>query len=157
MKSENKANSEDFQAAKDQFSNLFGTFGANPTLEQSGVIVPYPLDSGGVMKVKLRRAGLRNTEWKRSYNATVKPHEARIQSGEITENEMQSLLAVVYADAVVIGWTGIKDKEGKEVPYSKEMTIKLLTFFPDLFSMIIASAHDRANFQEADLEQTEKN
>ncbi len=146
-----------FEKKKAQFANLFGTFGANPFLEQAGVIVPYTLDDGTAIKFKLRRAGLRNTEWKRAYNRMVKPNEDRVLSGEITEDEMKGLLAVVYAEAVILGWEGIKDSDGKEVAYSKELAIELLQFFPDLFTLIINSAHSRSNYQETELERTEKN
>jgi len=146
-----------YEKNKALFANLYGTFGSNPILEESGVVLPYTLDDGTVIRFKLRRAGVRNNAWKKTYNEVVKPHEERVKDGTIPEEEMKGLLAVVYSKAVVIGWEGIKDSKGKDVPYSPETALDLLRFYPDLFTLIINDAHDRANFREEQLVQTEKN
>jgi len=66
-------------------------------------------------------------------------------------------MAEVYAETVLLGWTGVADENGTPLPFTKENCVKLLTDLPDLFRDIQEQAQRVANFRAADLEADAKN
>ena len=67
------------------------------------------------------------------------------------------MLAEVYADAVIVGWSGVKDEAGKEMAFSRENVIKLLTDIPELFRDIQQQANLVSNFRAEAKEADAKN
>lgn len=140
-----------------KFANLYGTFGSESTLEMGGVLIPFELEGGGEVRFKIRRAGARNTEWRKVYNEVMKPHEEAINLDKLSEEENKLLLAEVYSRSVVIDWEGIKDAEGEDVPFSVQSCKELLEFYPDLLANLMTEAHLRSNFRHEEMETTAKN
>ena len=149
--------SEGFQELKSKFSNLYGTFGVDPVLEQEGVILRYELENGKKVLFKIKRAGSRNVEWRRLYNELMRPHEEAVLKGEVTEDVSKSRLSQVYARSVVVDWKGIENANGEEIPFSIDTCIELFQFLPDLFLLVIRDANDRSNFREEQVLATGKN
>lgn len=140
-----------------KFANLYGTWGSDTDLETKGVILSYELRGGGFAEFKIKRAGARNVEWRKVYNEVMGPHNVDIDAGKLTENENKFLLAEVYSRTVIIGWNIGKDSEGKEIPFDVKTCMELMCFMPDLLQQIIGDAHERSNFQYAEMEKTGKN
>lgn len=62
----------------------------------------------------------------------------------------------LFPKHVIVGWEGIKDASGKEVPFSKENCEAFLTSLPDwIFDGIRAFATDSANFTGVNQDQIE--
>lgn len=153
MAEEDKTNGD----MRKKFANLYGTFGSEPALETEGVLVPMDLEGGGNVVFKIRRAGARNTVWRKVYNEVMKPHEEDIQNDKLSEDENKLLLAEVYSRSVVVDWKGIQDSDGKDVPFTVRNCQELLEFYPDLLATLMTAAHLRSNFRHKEMEQTAKN
>lgn len=67
------------------------------------------------------------------------------------------LLIEQVAEAVLVDWRGIIDREGNEIPYSKDAAIKLLTELRTFRDGIVAMAQSIDNFRVEDREEAEKN
>jgi hypothetical protein len=92
--------------------------------------VPCPLGAGRELLV--RRAGSRN----RAYMAGV----MNVAAGDLPA------LQRLFAETIVVGWRGIRDRQGAEVPYSPEACAELFGQAPDLADHVARFAADRANF-----------
>lgn len=145
------------QDLKSKFANVYLTFGTDPELEKNGVILRYELENGEKVLFKIKRSGVRNSEWRRLYNELMRPREDETLKGEMSEEESKFLLSEIYARSVVVDWKNVKDAEGVDVPFTTESCIELFRFIPDLFQLIIRDSGDKSNFREAQVQQTIKN
>ncbi len=100
------------------------------------------------------------------YNALLRKSRKNlraIQSGKIkaahvkdNRNEDKTL----YGEHILVGWKGLKDSEGKEIPFNRTDAIEFLHELPDwIFDEIRAFASDVQNFLEdvIDAQETAKN
>lgn len=140
-----------------KFANIYGTFGSDPILEQKGVVMEYELQNGEIFELKIKRAGARNTVWRKLYNQLLRPVEDQNQAGEISETENHYMMAELYAKSCVIGWKGLKDADGNEVPFSIGTCLELFCFMPELLTKVINDCHERSNFAHKEKEATAKN
>lgn len=141
---------------KNKFANVYQRFGSSTEMETKGVVMDYECPHG-TFSICIKRAGARNPEWKKVYNTIMKPRADDILAGKVTEAENKILLAEVWAKTVVVGWDGVIDSEGKQVPYSYENCYELFCFMPDLLNDVIADSHLVSNFQEEVKIKTAKN
>jgi hypothetical protein len=59
---------------------------------------------------------------KRAFDRMMEPYSPRLNAGgKLTEEENKSLNARFYAETIVKGWKGIKDREGKLIKYTPEV------------------------------------
>ena len=100
------------------------------------------------------REGGRNVKYQSVAEVVFKPYRRAIQNNQIDPIELDTLLAEVYAKAVVKGWSGVEDRENNELPFTQENVIKLLTDLPVVFDAIKEVARDYNQYlleqQEAD-------
>ena len=140
-----------------KFANVYSRYGSEPSIEEKGVVIDYELEGGGHFSIKIKRAGARNAEWKKTYNAIMKPQAEAIEAGKLSEAENKVLLAEVWAKSVVMGWDNIKDSDGNEVPFTVQNCFELFSLYPDLLNDVIADSHLRSNFQDEEMLATAKN
>lgn len=127
--------------------NLFAT---NQDLEAGkGVILDYPGFS-----ISIHRAGGANKKYAQALVNKMRPHRHKVQNGTMDEEVAQKLLIEVFAETVVTGWENVKGKDGKEIPYTKENCVKLLTDLPELFKDIQDQATSIAIFK-SEIEETD--
>jgi len=67
------------------------------------------------------------------------------------------LLIEQVAEAVLIDWSGIVDRDGKEIPYSKEAAVRLLTDLRVFRDGVVSMAQSIDSFRIEDREAAEKN
>lgn len=59
----------------------------------------------------------------------------------------------IFAKHIVLGWGGICDEKGEEIPFSEEVFLQLMEAAPDLWTRIRVEAEKREHFQRERLEQ----
>lgn len=144
-------------ALRKKFASLYGTWGTDPILATKGIIVVYPLDGGGEVEFKIKKAGARNVEWKKLYNQIMKPHVDELTEETLTEEENGLLLSEIYAKSVVLDWKGVNDDQGNPVPFTVLNCMELFQFMPEVLSNIITDSHLRSNFRDEEMASTAKN
>jgi len=133
--------------------NPYKMFKNDPDLEsQKGIILDY-----GEFKIRIARAGGANTDFNRSLRARIKPYKKQIEHNLMDNDLAQQILAEVYADSVILNWSGVTDEEGNELEFTRENVIKVLTDLPELFNDIQAQAQELSNFRELEIEDEAKN
>lgn len=122
---------------------------SDPTLELEGV----KLDIGRDRWILMRRAGGANRTFLAAYAGVI----ARMNGEGGAESVAQALitqeLQPIFAEHVVVGWGGIKDEHGEEVPFTKEAFLELMQSAPDLWVKIRTEADKREHFQREHLER----
>jgi len=63
------------------------------------------------------------------------------------------VLLPTYLDAVVVGWEGVRDEEGREVPFSREAAEEFLRAFPNVFDTLIEIAGEMSTFRQREMEE----
>jgi hypothetical protein len=101
---------------------------SDPQREREGA----PCSIGSGRELIVRRAGSRNRE----YMAGV----MNVAAGDVPA------LQRLFAETVVVGWRGIRDRQGAEIAYSPQACAQLFAQAPDLADHVARFAADRANF-----------
>lgn len=134
--------------------SFYNTFATDKNLESgAGVTLDYGKDG----KITIHRAGGANQKYARVASVKLKPYSRQIQTGTADPDVIKRVMAEIYADAVITGWEGVTDKNGKTIPYSKENVVKLLVDLPDLFEEIQKQADLISNFRAEQIEADAKN
>jgi hypothetical protein len=132
---------------------VYRNFATNDAAETEGVI----LDFGGGEKIRIARAGGGNKAYAKALEKATAPFRREIQLNVLTEEQATEIARQVYADAVIRGWEGLKDRDGKPFPYSKENAVRLLMDLPELFQDLREQATNLALFRQAIDEADAKN
>lgn len=104
------------------------------------------LNYGEMGKIIIHRAGGSNRKFANLLEKRMKPYTRQMQAGTMDEDLARSIMVEVYAKTVIIGWDGVKDRDGSELPFTEENVIRLMTDLPDLFRDIQSAAGDRSLF-----------
>ena len=101
------------------------------------------------IKFKLAFAGASNPLFKQ---ATIKlafdrKSDERFDdlAGFLNKDDLEKI-PLIYTEAVVKGWTGIKDEEGKLLDYTNDNVVELFKQYPEVLEKIIKFATNEKNF-----------
>ena len=136
--------------------SLYSTFATDSSLEQKGILINY-----GTERFLIARAGGSNDKFKRVFNQKIKPHRRQIDNEQMKDEQMEELLAEVYAESVILGWESRKDKdapwvptlpdrEGKPMEFTPANCKKLLLDLPELFRDLQSQASKAALFRKVE-------
>jgi len=125
-------------------------FGTDTKKEQEGVW--YDIAEG--LRMKIARIG--NPNYQKRFQAISKPYRRSIRRGTLSDDIAEKLLVQCLSETIVLDWTGVED-EGKEIPYSVEASVTLLTKYPELRGYINDIANELEGFQEDFVEEADEN
>lgn len=137
----------------EQFDSIYSMFGTDHEMEKRGMIV----DFGSAGKILIARAGGANSAFAKVFEAKTRPHRRSIDLGIMDDKLANELLMAAFAETVVLGWEGIKNKKGKLIPFNKKNAIELFTDLPDLFIAVREEAVKMANFKTLEIEDDSGN
>lgn len=89
---------------------------------------------------------------KRAFERMMEPYSVRLNSGgKLTDQENKDLNVRFFAEHIIKGWSGIKDRDGQEIQFSVENAKKLLAekALERFFLLIIKMASDDDSFNAA--------
>jgi len=102
-------------------TNLSNLYQIDESLENEGVLVEISQD------IKIKVAAMGNKEYLKIKEKVFKPYRGAKKRNNLDQNVEEDLYNQIMAKTVLIGWEGIKDEEGKEVPYSYEKAYEILS------------------------------
>lgn len=79
------------------------------------------------------------------------------KKGEYDMDFGMKVLVEQMAEGVIVDWRGIYDRDGKEIKFSKEKAIELMTKLPTFRDTILINAQELDNFRIEEREDAEKN
>lgn len=133
--------------------SLYSIFKTNKDLESKGIDLQY----GDGVIITIARAGGSNPVYARVVEAKTKPYRRQIQSETISAELSEQLTREIYAEAIILGWSGVTDEKGDAMEFTKENAVKLLKDLPDLFTDIKEQANKASLFRSDVLAADSKN
>ena len=133
--------------------NLYKTFKASDDLEKQGI----DLQLGDDISFRLARAGGSNSRFSKLLGDKLKPYRRQIDNGTMDDAVAAKIMAEVYADTIVLGWSGVTDEQGNQLAFNRDNCVKLFTDLPELFRVVQEEAGRLSNFRSAEREEDAKN
>ena len=144
-------------------TNLFEKFKTEDDFEVDGVWKEYY----GTAKIKLARAGNKNTEYFKYLRKSAKKYE---NAGTDTKADQDRPWAEVFSKTVIKGWQvkekdkwvdgiHLPDEKGNITlhPFNQENVVKTLLMLPDFFAILKEDADNIKTFQKEKEEEEVKN
>jgi hypothetical protein len=138
--------------------SIYKQFETDKECEQKGVWLPVGVnEDGSKAMIRIARAGGSNQKYQKVLEVRTKPYRRMIQNDILEVKVADEVMVEVFADAVVLAWEGILDREGKPIPFSRENVVKLFKELPDLFNDVREQSTKSALFRKDVLEAEGKN
>lgn len=138
--------------------SLYKQFKTDKNVEKEGIVLNYGKNSKGAdIEIRIARAGGANVQYAKLLEVKTKPYRRQIQNETLDNDVAEKITKEVYAKAVVLGWSGVEDENGKEMEFSFENCMKLFDDLPDLWADIQQQSTKAALFRADILEQDAKN
>ncbi len=116
-----------------------------------------PNADGTIPTFYLARMAETNREFQLAMATALAPYSAEIRLGVFKNEKKQEIFNNVFAEYIVKGWENIQDREGNNIPYSKDACVSLLNDLPDLYDVLYKFAGEISNFLVANQEADAKN
>lgn len=128
-------------------TNIDKMFGTDKNIEKNGIVLDY-----GEFQLTVARAGGSNQAYNKRLEQITKPYRRAIENETMDQKLSMDILMQVYAETVVLGWEGVTDDKGKDVPFSKEACLRMFQnnqdFFLDVQSQATKMVLFKKNIQE---------
>lgn len=134
--------------------SLYKQFRTDSDLEVSGIFLEYGENSKKQpIRFKVARAGGSNSKFDKVLAEKTKPYRGLLKNDSMDPKLAEKLVMHAYCESVLLGWEGVEDENGNELPFSADNAKKLFTDLPDLFADIREQAGRAALFRQHILEQ----
>lgn len=128
--------------------SIYEKFGTDKKSEQEGIILDY----GDGVTIKIARAGGSNVRFEKAVQQKMRKFGLQAKHDLLEPEQMRSVMREVFAETVVLDWTGFTDKEGETLPLNRENIIKVFTDLPDLFDDVLEQSRKASLFKQTLLE-----
>lgn len=93
----------------------------------------------------ITRAG--NTKFKHLFRSLIAPHKYQMDNNQsIPEEISEDIMLQCYSQTILVGWKGLKDAEGKEIPYSHAKAYELLKDDDDAYDFVKSQSNSLDSF-----------
>lgn len=87
-----------------------------------------------------------------------KPYTAVLNAGgEIPKDKREAMAVEAMVETILLGWRGLQDEDGAEIPYTRENAVRLLTELPDFRATVAEIATTHETFRAEALKAAEGN
>ena len=120
----------------------------NKKKEVEGVDVTY-------YGVTLTVARANNTNFKHQFRTLIAPYKYQMENNQnIPQDVSEDIMLKCYAKSILVGWKGLKDEDGKEIPYSNEKAYELLKEDEDAFEFVKNQSNNMDSFLNEEVNDT---
>lgn len=125
-------------------------FATNLTLAQEGT----EIDLGDGLIVRIAKAN--NANYTKYMKMVLRPYERQIRTKGLDDQIFEKLYVEAIAETVWLGWRGLEDDNGVEIPYTKEKCIEILKDpqYEELKKLVLGLAEEAAVFAKEAVEDT---
>lgn len=135
--------------------NIFDICETDTKAEEDGRWFKDIFGDGSGVNVKLRH--IMSSESMNVRRRLDRANRRLMVKGEYPTAVAIKLLIEQVAEAVLIDWEGVVDRDGKDIPYSKEAAQRLLTELRVFRDGVVSMAQAIDSFRVEDREAAEKN
>lgn len=129
--------------------SIYDKFATDKKLEQEGIVLDY----GDGLELRIARAGGSNVKFEKVVQLKMKKYDRLVKNDLLDPGQMREVMREVLAETVVLGWKGVTDRQGNDIPFSKEACIQLFKDLPDLFDDVLEQSRKANLFKESILEE----
>lgn len=105
--------------------------------------------------VKLKIARANNTNFKHLFRTLFAPYKYQVEHNQnIPEEISEDIMLKCYSQTILVGWSGLKDSDGKEIPYSHEKAYELLKDDDDAYEFVKNQSNNMDAFIKKEEEDT---
>ena len=144
--------SEGNQTEAKKPKSIYDVFETDESLEAKGIRVRIA-DSVFIVA----RAGGSNERFRKVAEAKTRPLRRRIETNTIEAEELNRVMAEIFAESVLLGWENVTQRDGTPLTFSRDNVVKLLLDLPDLFQVLQEESKTLANFKALEIEGDVKN
>ena len=138
--------------------SLYKQFETDREVEKTGIVLDYGMNSKKrPIQIRIARAGGANERYSKLLELRTKPYRRQIQNETLDNAVAEKITKEVYAQTVVLGWNGVEDRDGNDMPFTQENCVKLFTDLPDLWSDVQSQSTRASLFRAEILEADAKN
>ncbi len=101
-------------------------------------------------------APIGNHHYANKLRTLVKPFKRQFDSLSIPSEKSEKLQIQAMAGALLTGWEGVCDENGKPVPFSEDAAVSLLLQDPDAKGFILEVAESSQEFIKEEREEEQK-
>lgn len=138
---------------KTERKSIYDLFSCDTEMEKKGIWQ----DFGIYGKFLIARSGGANARYVTMLSKAMEPYQRQLQKDMMDNDVAESILRKIFAKTVVLDWSGVIGRDGKEIKYSYDNCIKLLTDLPEFFQDMREESARIQNFRKSDLEEDSKN
>lgn len=146
----------DSPLTEERKSSIYDYFSTDKSKETKGIEVDY----GEAGTFILARAGGANKAFVKKVELLMRPYRRFMRGGDISkvpEGVLEDVMRQAFVENILLGWEGVRDKNGEILEYSKSSAEKLFTDLPELLQDLQTVASDHTAFLQAELEDDAKN
>lgn len=121
--------------------SIYDSFLTDAELERDGVELDF-----GDFQVTIARAGGANKRYEQTLRRQLDKHKRAIQLDALPAETAERVLRTVFAETIVLGWRGVQDRDGKDIPFSPSACAKLFEELPEFFYAVREEAAKLGNF-----------
>ena len=137
-------------------TSLRRSYGTSRQLEQDGIWVSPPTDDGVKIEFLVARQSRANRRWATKISRVYKETKDKIDAGLVIDDESVDQSVRVFCETNLLDWRGLKDEQGRPIPYSPEAGFKLLSELTDLYEYLNKVSTNRALYQHQEQAAIEK-
>lgn len=138
--------------------SIFNQFKTSKIAEEEGILIKFAAnEDGSIPTFKIGRQCRSNTKWAKTFEAKVRPYKDEIADKTIETEVAEKINIEVFCSAIVLGWENIKDENGKDIEYSLDNAVKLMTDLPDLYDVLNTKSLTMENFLSTKIKSDVKN
>lgn len=134
--------------------SIYDHFGTDKGLETGGRWVDYGEGNGRFL---IAHIAMPDSPYAKRLQALTKPYKQQIENETADNARIREIMVRAFAEKGILGWQGVKDRYGSDLPYSVESAIQLLSELPALFNDLLGVARDYTNFRREEEAADAKN
>lgn len=101
-------------------------------------------------------ASTSNVKFMRAMNRLQAPFRKQLEKGTMDPEDTKNIVVKALAEGILKGWEDVKDSEGNDVPFSRQMCELALANNEELREFVQEFAADLANFRQQEIEEKGK-
>lgn len=132
-------------------TDLYELFQTDKGKETAGIKLNF-----GECTMTILRAYSLNKKYMKELRKHASKYEIQLKNGLLDGDIDNEIMAKVYSKAIVVAWSGVKDAEGKHIPFTPEACEKILLDLPDLLDFLKKEAERSVHFKMDEMEKEKK-
>lgn len=132
--------------------SLYDQYATDAKKEVEGVEVTFPPnEDGSVPTFVLAATSKANQKYAKALEQATKPYRRNMDA--MKPETAEALYKDVFVKTVLKGWKNVRDRDGNDLPFSRENALKLFEDLPRLYDDLNSRAGSIDLFREAQREE----